>query len=153
MNGLDLRWLVTPTLAPFLERSNPNFTGQIELRLASDRQLSSDRLMPPVRQCFGSGHWLHETISAQAIHLVEWPDVRHTIVDLALWRTGRHGRAGQYLLSHQGTQDRSDTRLRAPLGDLQRGRRGFARAAVMAWLAASHRRYRPDRTELHAARL
>ena len=42
-----------------------------------------------------------ETVSAQILHLVEWPDLRHAIVDVAVRRTGRTRRAGQPLLPHQ----------------------------------------------------
>src|ERR1700730_5739758 len=56
-----------------------------------------------------------ETVSSQDVHMVERPDLRHAIVDVAVRRTGRRGRAGQPLLSHQGPQDRSGARLRAAL--------------------------------------
>src|SRR2546429_7879162 len=62
---------------------------------------------------------IDETVSAQAFHMVEWPDVRHAIVDLAVRRTGGHGRAGQPLLPHPWRGDRSIARLRAALGGLQ----------------------------------
>src|ERR1700716_4763800 len=90
----------------------------------------------------------YETVSAQAFHMVERPDLWHAIVDLAVRRTGGRRRAGQPLLPHQGPQDRSVARLRAALGGLQRLCRGDACAAVMAWLAASHRRCRADRRDL-----
>src|SRR5258705_2137732 len=94
-----------------------------------------------------------EAVSAENIHLVERPDLRHAIVDVAVWRTGRPGRAGQSLLSQQGPQDRSDARFRAALGGLYRLCRSEPGAAVMAWLAASHRRRRADRRDVHAARV
>src|SRR3978361_1994391 len=63
-----------------------------------------------------------ETVSAESLHMVERPDLWHPVVDMALRRTGRRGRAGQSLLPHQGPQDRSDGRLRTALGSLQRVR-------------------------------
>src|ERR1700731_4572769 len=59
-----------------------------------------------------------EAILAQNVHMVERPDLRHAIVDLAVRRTGRRGRAGQPLLPHQGRQDRSHAPLPTPLGGL-----------------------------------
>ena len=44
----------------------------------------------------------HETVFPQTFHVVERPDVRDAIVDLAVWRAGRRGRAGQPLFSHPG---------------------------------------------------
>src|SRR5215211_7952915 len=81
-------------------------SGQSAAPVASERHDISNRPSP------------HEAVSAEIFHLVERPDVRHAIVDLAIRRTGRPGRAGQQLLSHQGAQDRSDARLRAALGGL-----------------------------------
>src|SRR5438270_9750692 len=60
----------------------------------------------------------HEAVSAEIFHLVERSDIRHAIVDVAIRRAGRPGRAGQPLLSDQGPQDRSDARLRTALGHL-----------------------------------
>src|SRR6266550_3961549 len=94
-----------------------------------------------------------ETVSAQAFHMVEWPDLRHAIVDLAVRRIGGPGRTGQPLLPHPWWQDRSVARLRAALGDLQRLCRGQPRSAVMARLAAPHRRPCADRRGLPAASL
>src|ERR1700737_181406 len=93
----------------------------------------------------------HETVSAQAIHMVERADLWHTIVDMAVRRTGRRRRAGQPVLPHPRPQDRSVAWLRAALGDLQRLCRGDTRAAVVARLAASHRRCPADRRDLQAA--
>src|ERR1700722_1185135 len=95
----------------------------------------------------------NEAVFSQIIHVVEWPDLRHPIVDVAVRRTGRRRRRGQSLLPHQGSQDRSIARLRAALGDLQRLCGSNPRAAVMARLAASHRRRGADRRELHGARM
>src|SRR6266478_2146268 len=83
---------------------------------------------------------IDETVSAQAFHMVEWPDVWHAIMDLAVRRAGRPGRAGQPLLPHPWRQDRSVSRFRAALGDLQRLCRGQPHSAVVARLDAPHRR-------------
>src|SRR6266478_1805879 len=96
---------------------------------------------------------IDETVSAQAFHMVEWPDVRHAIVDLAVRRTGRPGRTGQPLLPHPWRGDRSIARLRAALGDLQWLRGGLAHSTVMARLDPPHRRSCADRRGLPAARL
>src|SRR6185437_12804855 len=80
-----------------------------------------------------------ETLSAQDLHMVERPDLRHPIMDLAVRRTGRRGRAGQSIFPYHWRQDRSRARLRAALGDLQWLCRSEPGAAVMARLAASHR--------------
>src|ERR1700732_4233885 len=95
----------------------------------------------------------YETVFSQIIHMVEWQDLRHPIVDVAVRRTGRRRRRGQSLLPHQGSQDRSVARLRAALGDLQRLRGSEPGAAIMARLAASHRRRGANRRELHGARM
>ncbi len=81
-------------------------SGQFAPPMASERLVLSNRPGP------------HEAVSAQIFHLVERPNVWHAIVDVAVRRAGRPGRAGQPLLSHQGPQDRSDARLRAALGGL-----------------------------------
>src|SRR5258708_5355396 len=47
----------------------------------------------------------HETVSAQAIHMVERADLRHAIVDMAVRRAGRRRRAGQPVLPHPRRQD------------------------------------------------
>src|SRR5258705_3097283 len=96
---------------------------------------------------------IDETVSAQAFHVVEWPDVRHAIVDLAVRRTGWPGRTGQPLLPHPWRRDRSLAWLRAALGDLQWLRRSLAHSAVMARLDAPHRRPSADRRGLPATSL
>src|SRR3954471_14348280 len=73
---------------------------------------------PASRARFGLESARDETVFAEVFHLVERPDVRHAIVDLALRRTGRQGRAGQPLLPHPWRQDRSDAWVRAALGGL-----------------------------------
>src|SRR5579883_2392205 len=93
----------------------------------------------------------HETVPAQILHLVEWPDLWHPALDLSLRRIGRRGRAGQPLLPDARRQDRSDAAFRAPLGDLQRPRRGQPDPAGLAWLDPSYRRYAADRGRLQAA--
>src|SRR5258708_33906931 len=93
---------------------------------------------------------IDETVSAQAFHMVEWPDLWHAIVDLAVRRAGGPGRTGQPLLPHQWRQDRSVARLRAALGDLQWLRRSLAHSTVMVRLDAPHRRRSPDRRGLPA---
>src|SRR5262249_36609137 len=60
----------------------------------------------------------HEAVFAEILHLVEWPDLWHAAVDLALRRTRRHRRPGQPLLPHSWWRHRSDARLRTALGDL-----------------------------------
>src|SRR6185312_5251714 len=94
-----------------------------------------------------------EPVPAQDLHMVEWPDLRHPIVDLAVRRTGRRRRAGQSLFPHQRRQDRSHPGLRAALGGLQWLRRSEPGAAVLAWLAASYRRCPADRSRLPATRM
>src|ERR1700730_9042125 len=94
-----------------------------------------------------------ETVSAQAFHMVERRDFWHAIVDLALRRVGGRRRAGQPLLPHPRRQDRSLARLPAALGDRYGLRGALARPAVMAWLAAPHRRPSADRRGLPAAPL
>src|SRR6266403_569952 len=94
-----------------------------------------------------------ETVSAQAFHVVERTDVWHAIVDLAVRRAGRTGRTGQPLLPHPWRQDRSVSRFRAALGDLQWLRRSLAHSTVMARLDAPHRRPPADRRGLPAASL
>src|SRR5260370_14112482 len=89
-------------------------------------------------KCF-SNRRTDEAVSAQAIYVVERPDLWHAIVDMAVRRNGRPGRAGQPLFPHPRWQDRSLARLRAALGALQRLRPGLAGPAVMAWPPASHR--------------
>src|SRR5580704_15903799 len=59
-----------------------------------------------------------EKLPAAVFYLVERPDLRHPVVDDALWRIRRRRRIRQSLLSHNGGQDRSDARPRAALGDL-----------------------------------
>ncbi len=58
----------------------------------------------------------HETVPAEILHLVERPDLWHAIVDLAVRRAGRPGRAGQPLLPHQGRRDRSDAGISSGAG-------------------------------------
>src|SRR3954447_1243323 len=91
----------------------------------------------------------HETVFPETFYLVERPDVWHAIVDVAVRRTGRRGRAGQPLLPHQRRQDRREPRLRTALGDLPRLCGGQPGAAVLARLVASHRRRAADRGSLH----
>src|SRR5215471_6521436 len=79
-----------------------------------------------------------ERLLAALLHLVERSDLRHPAVDRALRLVCGHRRVRQSLLPDQGGQGRSDPRFRAALGDLQRPRRGFLRAAGLAWLAAPH---------------
>src|SRR5262245_14945421 len=92
-----------------------------------------------------------EDVSCAFFHVVERSDVRYAAVDLALWRVRRRGRVREPLLPHQGRQDRSDAGTRAAMGDLQRPRRSLDRAAILARLAASHRRRAADRGQGHAA--
>src|SRR5205085_12095652 len=105
----------------------PDVTGQSGSRMASEP-------LVPLKPAL-----LHETVLPQAIHMVERPDVWHAIVDVAVWRVGRHRRAGQSLLPHPGRQDRSDAAFLAALGDLQRLCRCVPYSAVMARLDASYR--------------
>src|SRR5258705_13780536 len=93
---------------------------------------------------------IDETVSAQAFHMVEWPDLWHAIVDLAVRRAGGPGRTGQPLLPHPWRQGRSLRRLRAGLGGLQWLRRSLAHSTLMARLGAPHRRRPPDRRGLPA---
>src|ERR1700682_1890585 len=58
------------------------------IRLA-DGIRTLDALLEPARP--------HETVSAQAFHMVERPDLWHAIVDLAVRRAGGRRRAGQTL--------------------------------------------------------
>src|SRR6476646_11084840 len=95
----------------------------------------------------------HENFLPAVLHLVEWPDLRHPALDLALWRTGRPGRVRQPLFPRPRRQDRSDLADGAALGDLPRRGRGLVGAAVVAWLAASHRRCAADRGALSAPAL
>src|ERR1700730_12931805 len=81
-----------------------------------------------------------ENVSPALLHLVEWGNPGHVAVDLAARRARRRRRVRQSLLPRQGRQDRSGARLRAALGDLQRRGRSLDRAALVAWLAAPHRR-------------
>src|SRR5262245_51322999 len=99
----------------------------------------------------GLGSRADENVFSALLHLVERGDLRHAAVDLALRRARGRGRVWQPLLPHQGRQDRSDARLRAALGDLQRHRRSLDRAAVLAWLAAPHGRHAADAGKGHAA--
>src|SRR5712692_7789641 len=92
-----------------------------------------------------------ENVLPALLHLVEWGDLRHAAVDLALRRVRGRGRIRQPLLPHQGWQDRSGARLRAALGDLQRHRGSFDGAAVLAWLAAPYGRHAADAGAGHAA--
>ena len=69
-----------------------------------------------VFQCAGSD----EKFPAQAVHLVEFADLRDPILDLDVRRKGRRGRVRQPLLSDPRRQNRSGARFRAALGDLQR---------------------------------
>src|SRR5262249_40272506 len=94
-----------------------------------------------------------EALSAALLHLVEWPDLRHAAVDLALRRARGRGRVRQPLLPHQGRQDRPVAALRAALGDLQRHRGSLDRAAILARLAAPHRRRAADPGQGHATSL
>src|SRR5262245_29462968 len=99
----------------------------------------------------GLGSRADENVFSALLHLVERGDLRHAGVDLALWRVRGRGRVRQSLLPHEGRQDRSNARLRAALGDLQRHRRSFDRAALLAWLAAPHGRHAADAGRGHAA--
>src|SRR5215813_11312048 len=92
-----------------------------------------------------------ENVFSTLLYLVERGDFRHAAVDRALRRVRGRGRVRQSLLPHAGRQDRSGARLRAALGDLQRHRGGFDRAAVLARLAAPHRRYSADGGDGRAA--
>jgi NADH:ubiquinone oxidoreductase subunit len=58
-------------------------SGQSGLPVASERHDISNRPSP------------HEAVSAEIFHLVERPDIRHAIVDVAIRRAGRPGRAGR----------------------------------------------------------
>src|SRR5208282_6027531 len=111
--------------------------------------------MPSKRPCNGSsqGAITDEGFPAAFFHLVEQPDVRNPIMDEALRRVRRRGRIRQPLLPDEGRQNRSDARRRATLGDLQRGRGGFRRAAELAWLAASRSRRAADAGQDKAALL
>src|ERR1700760_280272 len=86
----------------------------------------------------------HETVLPETLHLVEQPDLRHAIMDLAVWRAGGRGCAGQPLLPDPRRRGRSDPAFPAALGDLQRYRRSEPDSAGLAWLDASHRRCAPD---------
>ena len=85
-----------------------------------------------------------EDLPAAPVHLVERPDLRHPILDLAVRRVRRHRRVRQSLLSHQGRPDRSDAGFRAALGDLQRHRGSLDDPADLARLDAPHRRSTAD---------
>ena len=61
----------------------PNPSGQLAPPMASRRHVPSNRQNPD------------EAVSAQNIHMVERPDIRHATLDVAVWRIGRPGRAGQ----------------------------------------------------------
>src|ERR1700688_2112124 len=52
-----------------------------------------------------------EKLPAAVFYLVERPDLRHPVMDEALWRIRRRRRIRQSLLPHQERQDRSDARL------------------------------------------
>src|SRR5262249_60824443 len=78
-----------------------------------------------------------ENVFSARLYLVERGDLRHAGVDLALRRVRGRGRVRQSLLPHEGRQDRSNARLRAALGDLQRDRRSLDRAAVLAWVGGT----------------
>src|SRR3954462_7571205 len=82
----------------------------------------------------------HEGLAAALVHLVERPDVRDAIVDVALWRARWQRRIRQPLFSDARWKDRPYARLRPPLGGLQRLRGVLDRAAELARLAAPHRR-------------
>ncbi len=72
------------------------------------------------------------------------------------WRFGElvgEDEQGNRYFRTKGAQDRPVAGFRAALGGLQRLRRGHPRSAVLAWLAASHRRRRADRGDLYAARM
>ena len=80
-----------------------------------------------------------EDLPAAPFHLVERPDLRHPVVDEALWRVRRRGRIRQSLLPDKG--GKIDPRLgferrwviyNGDCGSLHR-------AAELAWLDASHR--------------
>src|SRR5687767_13358150 len=94
-----------------------------------------------------------ETVLLEIVHLVEWPDVRHPVLDLALWRVRRRGRVRQPLLPHARRQDRSRTWVRAALGDLQRLRGSVDDPAVLARVDAPYGRSAADRGWLQAARV
>src|SRR4029453_14583048 len=96
-------------------------------------------------------HASHENVFPALLYLVEWGDLRHAGVDRALRRVGGRGGVRHPLLPNEGRQDRSDARLRAPLGHLQRHCGSLGRAAVLAWLAAPHRRCSADSGTGHAA--
>src|SRR5258707_4118213 len=105
------------------------------------------------RNAFSEPARIDETVSAQGFHMVEWPDLWHAVVDLAVRRAGGPGRTGQPLLPHPWRRDRSLARLRAALGDLQWLRRSLAHSTVIARLDAPHRRPPADRRGLPAASL
>src|SRR5215510_11185907 len=96
-------------------------------------------------------HDARNEFHASLLHVVERLDLRHAGLDQALWRVRRRGRVRQPLLPNAWRQDRSQPRLRASLGDLQRRGRGFDGSAVMARLAPPHRRCSSDAGQGRAA--
>jgi|SRR6516165_7792100 len=96
---------------------------------------------------------IHEVVFSALIHLVERGHVRHAVVDLPLWRVRRRGRVRTSLLPDQGRKDRSESRFRATLGDLQRHSGGLDHPAILARLAAPHGGPAADRGGSDAASL
>src|SRR5665213_3058297 len=74
-------------------------TGHFSPPMASEPDASLEPAMPD------------EAVFPEDVHVVERPDLWHPIVDMAVRRTGRPGRAGQSLFPHQGPQDRPLARL------------------------------------------